>query len=256
MHPILSLRLWIGQKRYGTIGDVPCHSGVLVSPTRVIKGPCEEAEVEALRFVAANTSIPVPKLFKTHHRRGRLYIEMEHIPGEDLAAVWTTSLSAEQKRQIVREIGGHVRALRALKPPRETMVASADGKACFDSRLGQRPVGPFQNHDDFNSFLRGYVPLDRCADAFGERVMAQHTRKYRSCFTHADLQLQNIIVREGKLVAIVDWRFAGWFPEYWEWTKAHYIVYKIPDWYELLGSELSRYDEELTAERAIWTMFD
>jgi Ser/Thr protein kinase RdoA (MazF antagonist) len=81
-------------------------------------------------------------------------------------------------------------------------------------------------------------------------------RKYRSCFTHADLTLRNIIVREGKVAAIIDWGFAGWYPEYWEWTKAHYNVYNIPDWYELLGLELTRYDEELVAERVLWKLFD
>jgi hypothetical protein len=32
-------------------------------------------------------------------------------------------------------------------------------------------------------------------------------------------------MRNGKIVGIVDWQFAEWYPEYWEYTK------DMPDWY-------------------------
>lgn len=50
--------------------------------------------------------------------------------------------------------------------------------------------------------------------------------------------------------------FAGWFPEYWEYTKAFYTLYDIPDWYDGLKRELTRYDDELAAERVLWNRFD
>lgn len=45
--------------------------------------------------------------------------------------------------------------------------------------------------------------------------------------------------------------FAGWFPEYWEYTKAFYTLYDIPDWYDGLKREMTRYDDELAAERVL-----
>lgn len=38
-------------------------------------------------------------------------------------------------------------------------------------------------------------------------------------FTHGDLSPRNIIVLNDKIVGIVDWEEAGWFPEYWEYVK-------------------------------------
>lgn len=42
-------------------------------------------------------------------------------------------------------------------------------------------------------------------------------------FTHGDLNLGNIILSDApgpkKIVAIVDWEQAGWYPEHWEYCK-------------------------------------
>ncbi|OAK95130.1 hypothetical protein IQ06DRAFT_64414 [Phaeosphaeriaceae sp. SRC1lsM3a] len=38
--------------------------------------------------------------------------------------------------------------------------------------------------------------------------------------THGDISPRSIIVRDGKVVAILDWEMAGYYPEYWESVKA------------------------------------
>jgi thiamine kinase-like enzyme len=43
--------------------------------------------------------------------------------------------------------------------------------------------------------------------------------------THADLHRGNIIVSSTvppRVVAIIDWGQAGWYPDYWEYCKASY----------------------------------
>jgi hypothetical protein len=55
-----------------------------------------------------------------------------------------------------------------------------------------------------------------------------HSRQYRTSFSRADLCTRNIIVRDGKIAAMVDWQFAGWYPEYWEYTKAHFGLTGTP----------------------------
>ena len=44
--------------------------------------------------------------------------------------------------------------------------------------------------------------------------------------THSDIAPRNILVRDGKIVAILDWELSGFYPEYWEYVKALYL----PDW--------------------------
>lgn len=63
-------------------------------------------------------------------------------------------------------------------------------------------------------------------------------------------------MRGSNVVAIIDWECSGWFPEYWEYIKAHYNSALSPEFYEMLRRHLPRYDEELVAERTLWRNFD
>ncbi|PYI11849.1 kinase-like protein [Aspergillus sclerotiicarbonarius CBS 121057] len=249
---LLSIRLWIGNRLFGTVGP----HGVRISRHRLIKGPCESGEVAALKYVAEHTSIPVPKVLKVHNFRDALYIELEYIEGDDLNTAWRCYLSPEQKQQILAELGGYMSQLRSLEPPQTGLVASASLESCIDYRVGQQTFGPFDGHADFHSFLRGYLPVEDCTDVFGQKVTDCHVRSYRSCFAHADLCPRNIIVKDGKVAAIIDWACGGWYPEYWEYTKAHYGQCNMPDWYEGLASVIGRYDDELHAERLLWKLCD
>ncbi|KAJ5799108.1 uncharacterized protein N7518_001176 [Penicillium psychrosexuale] len=254
-HPIsylLPLRLWIGKKLFGANKLGP--HGVRVSPGRMIKGPCYMPELEALRYVAEHTSIPVPKVFNTHYYDDRLYIEMEYIRGMSLEKAWHRGyLSEDQKKHIINQVAGYISQLRRLEPPQEGIVASATFDKVLDHRVGCWNFGPFISHEGFHSYLRADLPVD----SLGPEIAECHSRHYRSCFTHADLALRNIMVDNGKVSAIVDWQFGGWYPEYWEYTKAHYGQVDRPDWYTGLQNALEkRYDDELAAEQVLWRRLD
>jgi thiamine kinase-like enzyme len=42
------------------------------------------------------------------------------------------------------------------------------------------------------------------------QITAQLGADYPVVFTHGDLAARNILVRDGHIVAILDWEFAGW----------------------------------------------
>src|SRR5271163_3198925 len=128
MSLFLKARLWSGKKRFGSFGP----SVVRVSKARIIKGPCESVELEALKYVAQYTSIPVPKVHGTYHVDGRLYIEMEYLEGETLQAAWVGHLSSAEKKAVVEELASYIEQLRLLEPPQRGAVASAEFKQCLD----------------------------------------------------------------------------------------------------------------------------
>lgn len=85
---------------------------------------------------------------------------------------------------------------------------------CDSSR---NPIGPFADEATFNQVLRNPDDPARAG--------------HRMSFTHADLNSRNILVDEvvqqdgslgGRVTGIVDWEMAGYYPEYWEYTKALY----------------------------------
>ncbi|RAL07419.1 uncharacterized protein BO97DRAFT_253474 [Aspergillus homomorphus CBS 101889] len=96
--------------------------------------------------------------------------------------------------------------------------------------------------------------------SFGDIYLLRHARRLSAkrslTVTHADLCPRNIIVKNGKVAAIIDWQSGGWYPEYWVYTKAHYGMVNRPDWYEALESAIARYDDEYEAEQALWEQCD
>ncbi|KAB8210991.1 kinase-like protein [Aspergillus parasiticus] len=219
---LLSIGLGIGRKVFGTVGRL----GVRASRNRIIKGPCEVAELTALQYIARHTNVPVPKVYSVYHCPDGLYIELEYIRGMDLQRAWLFWLFiTSAKKQMVSEIAGYIEQLRSLEPPRKEIVGSVSLEGGLDYRIGFFPFGPFQTHKEFHCSLRKNIPIE---------------------------DSQN----NGRVAAIIDWEFGGWYPEYWEYTKAHYVQLNMPDWYEVPESALTRYDEELKAERTLWTQCD
>ncbi|TQV91842.1 chitinase 18-4 [Cordyceps javanica] len=246
----LRFRLWLGRKLYRPFTD----KVVRVSRNRLIKGPCDPPEIEAMQYIIKNTTIPIPKIYAIHTTQCHLlFIEMEYIHGEHLGIAWGREgrLSQDQKKVIIADIQKYVSILRELQPPAENLVASALQNPAYDGRIGSRFFGPF-NHSDFHTLLRNFLPEQGTSMIFGEEVAKVHSASYRTCFTHGDLVPRNIIVKDGRVAAIIDWGYSGWYPEYWEYTKAHYDFFPKADWLESFRQAVPSYDAELAAEQVLW----
>jgi tRNA A-37 threonylcarbamoyl transferase component Bud32 len=250
----LRWRLWLGKLLFPKLGP----STVRVSWHRVIKGPCLPSEIEAMEYVAAHTDVPVPKLYAVHTdaKKNYIYIEMAYIPGQNLEHAWS-DLTMDGKHDIIADLQQHISRLRGLPPPASGFVSSALQNPAYDGRVGNRFFGPFSLRD-FHSLLRKHMPQDYIEEAVGKQVAAVHSpdASYRLCFTHADLAPRNIMVRNGRIVAIVDWGYAGWYPEYWEFTKAHWNSFWSEEWDDMIDAHFPRYDLEMEAERVLWHRLD
>lgn len=89
----------------------------------------------------------------------------------------------------------------------------------LDTRVYDTYTAPScKGENEFNDYLMtSLIPNTPPAirRAFSRRLQTSH----RVVFTHADLAPRNIIVRDGKIVGLLDWEDAGWYPEYWEYVK-------------------------------------
>ncbi|KAG6104364.1 hypothetical protein E4U13_008404 [Claviceps humidiphila] len=67
--------------------------------------------------------------------------------------------------------------------------------------------------------------------------------------------MRNIMMYNGRLSGIIDWETCGWFPDYWDYTKAHYITKFNRRWLKMVDAvfgKLGNYEAELTVERQLW----
>jgi len=237
---------------------------IRLGPRRILKSGVESSEYEALRLVDRNTSIPVPKVLGVYNTREGVLVELEVTPGKTLDAAWP-SLSAQQKRKVVDDVGRFVDQLRKISPPRHELVGSATMGATFDKRFGTSGrIGPFYSLDRFHEFIRRghaveYFKEDDSngGSSGGESALSithgGRKKPYEVKFTHADLCPRNILVDDnGRVTAILSWESAGWYPEYWEYTQMHFATPEaMGDWLGMMENVMARYEAEVKAEELL-----
>jgi len=205
-------------------------------------------ESATMKYLAENTTIPVPKVYCSFLHKNRAYIVMERIQGEELSKAWK-NMSKESIDGVLAQLGKIFQQLRALNPP-GMGVESCIGGSLYDSRIprGNPRFGPFKSIQDFHFWLRqDFTPeslKDREQDQDWhdlQHMMSEQDGLWSPpTFTHGDLNPSNVIVREGNVVGIIDWEFSGWYPQYWEYTSAWFGNVTRTEWQEILDKVLDR----------------
>ncbi|TFK33826.1 kinase-like domain-containing protein [Crucibulum laeve] len=207
------------------------------------------AEAETLAYVAEHTSIPVPKVRRACCSDEITYIVMDLVDGVELSSVWY-KMSGIAKRRVIDQLKDYLAQLRSLKPPTNGAIASVNSGPLRDiPRVGVGQFGPFANQDEFHHFLRAGCSLDMFKDMEGgHNFINTYTQQYEIKFTHGDLAPRNIMVKkDGTVTGLIDWDCAGWYPEYWEYTKANFIL-APDDWISSTGEMTGRYEDQLAGE--------
>lgn len=118
--------------------------------------------------------------------------------------------------------------------PKPGAIAAADMQSLWDPGLlrGIHGFGPFANETDFHNFLHFGLQKDfkiltpstwvteEERKEMKRMVDLQDGKAHKICFTHGDINSSNILVKGGKIVGLIDFEYAGFYPEYWEYTCA------------------------------------
>jgi hypothetical protein len=226
------------------------------------------SEASTLRFVAQQTSVPVPKVYCAFTHNGMNFILMEHVKGKRLDLGWKKA-SPAMRKGLLLQLKGYFEEIRNIPHPWPGVICSADGGPLFDRRVedDMRGFGPFANERDFNNFLRcGITDTYKIQDIsfrfngstvheeVEEMITIQDKKKHSICFTHGDAHGGNFLVKGDKITAIIDFEMAGFYPEHWEYTtamttgKEYPPRYLIHQWKPELKNVLTEYPEELKGE--------
>ncbi|EJD54096.1 kinase-like protein [Auricularia subglabra TFB-10046 SS5] len=215
---------------------------LLVSHDRILKRSRSPSEAASMIYISQHTSIPIPKVLDTFVVRGHRYIVMEYLKGAQNLKNALSALTADQKESIAQELLTHLRDMRSLPPPSPEAVCSVTGGPLRDSRIAHSPFGPFSSHADYHNL----IGFSRNLELHGgpARVASLGQKSWRSVFSHCDLAPRNILVRNGRIAAIIDWEFAGWYPEYVEYACMEYACWDTPDWRDRICGDMDHYDDE------------
>ncbi|KAI1172133.1 kinase-like domain-containing protein [Nemania sp. FL0916] len=217
-------------------GTVVTKEGLRISPS----------EVDALE-AAGQAGIPCPKpygpvqkLDDTHNS-----YKMSFIPGERLDKVWC-SMSAEEKSSIALQLRNILDRIRALEPPPD-LVGGCGGTNFRHIRSYDWSETPtsFKDEAGFNEWLMQEL-YERTPMVLREALRSGMRTDHRIVLTHGDLSQHNILVQDGKITGLIDWEFAGWLPEYWDYVNFAKRPPINRDWRDYASIIFSqRYDSEL-----------
>ncbi|KAI0146249.1 kinase-like protein [Xylariaceae sp. FL1272] len=178
-------------------------------------------EVEAMKTaIQAGVSCPTPYGAQTLDER-RNAIQMSCVQGQTLDK------------------------MRALEPPPD-LVGGCGSTSFRHPRAFDFAESPsMKNETALNDWLLSdmfKLTPSSIRGAFRATLRADH----RIVFTDGDLGQRNIMVQDGKIMGLIDWEFAGWFPEYWEYVLFLKQLQDHADWREYATTIFSQpYYEEL-----------
>ncbi|KAF9486201.1 kinase-like protein [Pholiota conissans] len=208
-------------------------------------------------YIRQNTTIHVPRVLNVFAIRGVVHIIQEFIDGPILEDVWY-SMSPEDQRSSMMQLKDCLDQLRALKPPHPECVQAVDGSGLVDVRVKNEVWGPFDTHAAFHRFLShdALRALPERYPRVQEALARVCGKQYKTVFSHGDLGPHNIIWKDGRIV-IIDWETSGWFPEYWDYTRAHAARGDMKGWWSMFKEMVNIcYNDEVELDDRICEYFD
>ena len=201
-------------------------SGAGVQPT----------EARAMELVSDHTSVPVPEVFFFSFSSNHGSIHMSLIPGCPLEDKWD-GLDEANKEFVCRQTWDLISKIREIPRPEELQngpfQCSADGSLSKDPMLMdlnfRSPKALMNGHDVRDRIYERYLYFN--GRRFEGQLLDMLPLSETSVFTHADIAPRNIMVDEqNNITGILDWEFAGWYPDYWEYTQLFRPAVKCRDW--------------------------
>ena len=125
---------------------------------------------------------------------------------------------------MVKQLRSYFDELRQIKG---SFIGAVYGSACDDQFFSDDlwAYGPYKDEVEFNQGLVKAWTKYKADDPYTlllVNILLNGMQGHGIVLTHGDFAARNILVRGSEVVGILDWDFAGFYPEYWEFCKAHW----------------------------------
>lgn len=224
------------------------ESGIFVSANGItVRWGREVTTAEAISLLTIATYIgrdcPVPKVYGWYVEPAEssegdsqhlpcTFIYMEHLRGQSLAVRYE-SLKPQELKYITRQLCKAISSLRSLTTADKAFIGSIEHKTVPDKILALHwkdaslSTGPFSTVTAFYDALASIarVRFNLPPDTPIQKRAELPSGDTPIVFTHGNLTPNNVIITApgngpARLVGIVGWNQAGWYPAHWEIWKA------------------------------------
>ncbi|RSM00610.1 hypothetical protein CEP52_009052 [Fusarium oligoseptatum] len=137
-------------------------------------------------------------------------ITMEYVEGETLQQAWP-GLTDDQRSGVLAQLREYISQMRALGG---IYLGRLDGQGVLVPSIMTRSGGPFATVSEFHDWLVKPPKRLKAQSMYWHQITTQLAVESPIVFTHGDIAARNILVCDGLIVALLDWEYAGWYPEY------------------------------------------
>jgi RIO-like serine/threonine protein kinase len=186
-----------------------------------------ECEKELINYIRKNTQIPVPKILcydNSYKEFDFGWILMEKIDGDNLETLWI-NMSNENKNYIILQIIEILNQLQSIKLDKIGSLYSYGVGPYFENKRG-----PFNTSKEFledkmnlaietvntNLSFMGIKPFVPKLQKIFKKLL-QLIDNVPIVLFHGDLSLRNILIKDNKIVSLLDWEWGGSMPIFCEW---------------------------------------
>ncbi|CAL1708055.1 unnamed protein product [Somion occarium] len=203
------------------------------------------AEGQMLWFLRRKTTVPVPEVYGWYREGYETFIFMEYIDGVTLDDVWD-DLQHATKESIAKQLVPILASLRQVRL-HEAYVGGICHRLLLDQLFIMRSTnkGPLPSIESFNDYFMDVGDgLPGYPHAYVDFRNALPNRT-DIVLTHSDLHPGNIMVTPdgSKVLAIIDWGNAGWYPAFWEYAKSRMMCQALVGWADFIAICLTPFEE-------------
>ncbi|KAL3440484.1 kinase-like domain-containing protein [Aspergillus insuetus] len=208
-------------------------------------------EVKTLQYLKNYPNIPVPIVICDWvDTSGRYFVLQQRIQGQTLEEAWPF-LTEPQKSAIADQVVEFRKQLRSLT---SKSIQCVDQGPCYPALLfsDRKPHGPF------NSDLELWDAISLSLQGLPQQALENLKKRLPQCepyvLTHCDLNLGNIMVKDGALTGILDWEFAAYYPIWYEYVSASWgWTEEDARWKKLLQERLNAHGDGHEDAKDFWT---
>jgi Phosphotransferase enzyme family len=231
--------------------------GFYIKRTR--RGMTETSSLIALNRHDPRLPVPFPLDAVEYQPPGKdwkhTYMVTSTMPGtllRDVIEDWGEA----QRDSFAKELRTVMDLVRSLPRPAgcTNTVCALDNGPILDYRIDNIKAGSWATVRAFHDYIKGRTRWDHGHVRTDPQILEFHDtfNENRVCFTHADLGPQNILQINGRLTGIVDWECAGFYPDYWEYSRSFWpYSFKEGAFEALMQVTFSEFEVEEKLERRL-----
>ncbi|KAF2873832.1 hypothetical protein BDV95DRAFT_354371 [Massariosphaeria phaeospora] len=225
---------------------------------------------QTMLFLQHSSTVSLPRIYALYQKQGPnndtySYIVMERIRGPTLASIWL-KIGPTAKEAVASKLRHVFEEIRRLESPggycsfgrrglTDSLFDSGDDSALFN--------GPFDTEADLNEAMIARYASEGCSKHKTQhfsRAFKDVFQNHAPVFTHGGFRQKNVMFRKPPTitenglvqwastdleVVIIDWEFAGWYPSYWEYSRALFGCGACKDdWSDWIEKMLEPYRNE------------